>query len=85
MNTARVVVDLGDARQAQAVLAALQPETSDGPEGTATRLALEGTAIMAELEAPDVSGLRAALNSLIRLLDAAWKATEAGGPQSLNR
>ena len=65
--------DLPDPDSARAVASALSPEVADGPGGSATTLRVEAATLHAELEADSVSGLRAALNSVVRLLDAAMR------------
>lgn len=62
---------LPDPGSADAVARALSVEVADGPEGSTTTLRVEGATLHAELEADTVSGLRAALNGVVRLLDAA--------------
>ncbi len=64
---------LSDSSSARAAATALALEVADGPEGSTASLAVTGTTIEAELEADSVSGLRAATNSLLRLLDAAMR------------
>ncbi len=62
---------LPDPDSARAVAEALRPEVADGPEGSTTVLAVEGAVVRARVTADSVGGLRAALNSVVRLLDAA--------------
>lgn len=71
MHTAELRLSCDDARQATVLRDALQLEAEEGPGGSLTRLVAEGTDLVVRLEAADVSGLRAALNSVIRLADAA--------------
>lgn len=73
MHRATLSFDLGDPGRADAVLGALAPEVADGPEGTTTAIRCDGTVLHADLEAQTVSGLRAALNGVVRLLDAAMR------------
>ena len=64
---------LHDPSSARAVATALELEVADGPEGSTASLAVLGNVVRATLEADSVSGLRAATNSILRLLDAAMR------------
>lgn len=77
MNQAELSVDLHDEAVAHAVHQALLPEAAEGPEGSSTDLRRDGSVVHATLEAADVSTLRAALNSVLRLLDAAQRTVAA--------
>lgn len=70
-HRATLAFGLPDTDSARAVASALLVEVADGPEGSTTTLRVEDATLHAGLEADSVSGLRAALNSLVRLLDAA--------------
>lgn len=71
MNTAQLTVVLADPQTALAVHAALAPECDEGPEGSSVTMTVDGASLSASIEAKDLSTLRAALNSVVRLLDAA--------------
>ena len=72
-HTAQLRFELGDEATAEAVRQALMPEMADGPEGTAVTLRREGATLHADVRAADLAGLRAGLNGVVRLLDAAAK------------
>ncbi len=73
MNTAQLSIVLPDPKIAQAVHAALAPECDEGPEGSSVVMTVDGATLHAEIDAKDLSTLRAALNSVVRLLDAAQR------------
>lgn len=50
---------------------ALAIEAGEGPEGTTTTIARSDDGLSIDVTAGDVSGLRAALHSVLRLMDAA--------------
>ncbi len=60
-----------DKGQAPSIVAALAPEAAEGPAGTRTELSVEADDVVIRIEAADLSGLRAAINSAVRLLDVA--------------
>ncbi len=64
---------LPDSSSACAVAAALELEVADGPEGSLATLTTSESTIEAHIVADSVSGLRAATNSVLRLLDAALR------------
>lgn len=70
-HRATLSFDLADPADARAAVRALEPEVADGPEGSTATLRAEGATVHADLSAETVSGLRAALNGVVRLLDAA--------------
>ena len=72
---ASIEISLLDERVAAAVHEALLPEAAEGPEGSTTSLSRDGARLHAEVEAVDLSSLRAAINSVVRLLDAAARST----------
>ena len=78
MHRAEVVLPCGGARQAEWVRQAIQAEADDAPEGATCFLAVAGDALRATVEARDVAGLRAALNTVVRLADAALRTAQAG-------
>jgi tRNA threonylcarbamoyladenosine modification (KEOPS) complex Pcc1 subunit len=67
------------AGQAQAVRRALQPEADDLPDGATCTLQVDGDVLRAHLQARDLAGMRAAINSVVRLADAATRSL-AGPP-----
>jgi tRNA threonylcarbamoyladenosine modification (KEOPS) complex Pcc1 subunit len=77
-HTAEVTLPCGSPVLAGIVRAAIQAETDEAPEGASCRLSVDGSDLRASLAAADVAGLRAALNTVVRLADAALRT--AGGP-----
>lgn len=63
----------GDARTATLLERTLQAEATEGPDGSTLALAVKGDDLQARLEARDVATLRAAINSVARLADAALR------------
>lgn len=80
MHHADVTLDCGTAEKAGWVRRAIQAEVDEAPDGAHTTLALDDAVLRARIEAADVAGLRAALNTLVRLADAALRTVEASGP-----
>lgn len=78
-HTAEVTIPCGTAQQAGWVRRAIQAEVDEAPDGAACALSLRGADLHAELRAGDLAGLRAALNTLVRLADAALRTVEAKG------
>ena len=76
-HTAQLRFELGDEATAEAVLQALLPEMADGPDGTAVTLRRDEGTLHADVGAADLAGLRAVLNGVVRLLDAARQAAAA--------
>ncbi len=58
---------------ARILLAALEVETDEGPEGTRTSIDATEDGLVFAITAEDLSGLRAAIHSALRLLDAAQR------------
>lgn len=77
-HSAEVTLPCGSAEQAEWVRRAIQAEVDEAPDGAHTVLRTEGERLHASLEAADVAGLRAALNTLVRLADAALRTVQAG-------
>lgn len=73
MHTASLTFPFDDEPTARSVLRALEPEAAEGPDGTTTHLSLDGTTLHVEVTGNDLSGLRAAIHSVVRLLDAAQR------------
>lgn len=78
-HTAQVTLPCGTAEQADWVRRAIQAEVDEAPDGAACALSLHGAELRAEIRANDLAGLRAALNTLVRLADAALRTVEAKG------
>lgn len=74
---ARFEIPVG-ADAAEAVHAALVPEADEGPEGSTIRLTRRDAEIRIDIEADDVSTLRAAMHSMLRLFEAARASVEPG-------
>lgn len=58
---------------AQAVAGALSLEAREGPEGCRVEVRALDATLEVDVEADNLSDLRAALNSIVRLLDAAQR------------
>ncbi len=71
MHRASFTIPCTDEREASVLLEAVRVEADEGPEGTTTELSSEGSVLNLELTGGDLSGLRAAIHSVLRLLDAA--------------
>lgn len=85
VHAAELRFEMADAASAAAVAGALAVEADQGPEGSRATVRPEGTAVHVRLEAGSVSDLRAALNSVVRLLDVAARTAAApgsGGPRA---
>lgn len=80
LHRAEATIPCGGARQAGWVLRAIRDEAADAPEGAACDLSVEGDALKARIVAGDLAGLRASLNTVVRLADAALRTIQAGGP-----
>lgn len=81
MHTAEVTLPCGGPRQADIVRRAIQAEADEAPEGATCLLSVEGGDLRAAIRAADVAGLRAALNTVVRLADAALRTVApANGP-----
>jgi len=78
VHTAHAEFPCHDAGIAAAVAEALAPELLEGPEGSTARLAQDGDVLRLHIEAHDASTLRAALQSAVRLLDAALRVASVG-------
>jgi len=64
---------------AQAVAGALALEAREGPEGCRVDVRAAESALEVDVEAGDLADLRAALNSVVRLLDAAARTAALSG------
>ncbi len=78
-HVASVTLPCGTAQQADWVRRAIQAEVDEAPDGAACTLSLQGADLRAEIHANDLAGLRAALNTLVRLADAALGTVQAKG------
>jgi tRNA threonylcarbamoyladenosine modification (KEOPS) complex Pcc1 subunit len=76
-HTASVTLPCGTAEQADWVRRAIQAEVDEAPDGASCTLTLAGPDLHAEVRASDLAGLRASLNTLVRLADAALRTVEA--------
>jgi tRNA threonylcarbamoyladenosine modification (KEOPS) complex Pcc1 subunit len=70
-HTAELELDCTEPSLAQVLHDAIAVEADEGPEGSHVTLRVDGATLHARVEAEDVSGLRAAIHSVLRLLDAA--------------
>ncbi|MEK6985912.1 MAG: KEOPS complex subunit Pcc1 [Candidatus Thermoplasmatota archaeon] len=70
-HTATLKLAARDIEAARAVAQALAVELRDGPEGVRATLRADGPAVVVELRAEDLSGLRAAITGITRLGSAA--------------
>ena len=89
-HAAELRFDMPDAPSAAAVAGALAVEADEGPEGSRAHVRQEGASVLVHVEAGTVSDLRAALNSVVRLLDVAARTagtapTGAPGPSPSGR
>jgi tRNA threonylcarbamoyladenosine modification (KEOPS) complex Pcc1 subunit len=78
VHAADVAVPCGGAVRAGWVLRAIRDEVADAPEGASCTLSVEGGSLRLRVAAADLAGLRASLNTAVRLADAALRTTEAG-------
>ena len=78
MHRAEATIPCGGDREAGWVLRAIRDEAADAPDGAACELSVEGGALRARIQAADLAGLRASLNTVVRLADAALRTVEAG-------
>lgn len=81
LHTAQVTLPCGNARQAAWVRMAIQAEADEAPEGAVCALSVVGSDLVASISARDVAGLRAALNTVVRLADAALRTVAPGDPR----
>lgn len=72
-HRADVTLPCGSATRAAIVRQAIQAEADEPPEGARIELATDGADLTASIRADDVAGLRAALNTVVRLADAALR------------
>jgi tRNA threonylcarbamoyladenosine modification (KEOPS) complex Pcc1 subunit len=71
MHRATFAIPCTDSASAAVLVEAVGVETDDGPGGTETSLVLDGLLLNVSITAVDLAGLRAAIHSTLRLLDAA--------------
>lgn len=76
MHTAMIRLPMGDTETADVLGKAVAVEASDGPEGTTTSVSQDGEHVCVEVTAANVSDLRAAVNGILRLLDAAQRSIQ---------
>jgi tRNA threonylcarbamoyladenosine modification (KEOPS) complex Pcc1 subunit len=80
MHNAEFELDAGDATTCDAVARALAVELADGPEGSRATIRADSRTLHIAIEAGDASALRAAMNSVLRLADAALRSTRPRPP-----
>ncbi|MFW9786301.1 MAG: KEOPS complex subunit Pcc1 [Candidatus Thorarchaeota archaeon] len=72
-----IEIPLGSKETAEILLAALKPETKSGPSDRATtNVSIRDTVLVIEVEAGDITALRAAMNSYISWVSACIKSLE---------
>ena len=76
-HEARLEFVTPDEASAAAVASALEVEAASPPEGASWQVRADGRAVHVVLESPDLSGLRASLQSVVRLVEMALRSLEA--------
>lgn len=76
-HRAELSFDCGDATTAHLLEQALSAEANDGPRGSETILRVEGVCLCAQVQAAELATFRAAVNSVVRLADAALRTLDA--------
>ena len=72
-----IEIPLDSRKTAEILLAALKPETRSGPSDRAsTQVSVRDTVLIIEVEAGDITALRAAMNSYIAWVSACVKSIE---------
>ncbi len=72
-----IEIPLDSKKTAELLLTALQPETESGPSDRATtNLSIRGSVLVIEVEANDLTALRAAMNSYIAWVSACLRTVE---------
>ncbi len=71
VHQARLRLACDSPELAEIIVQAIQPELIDAPGGTRTELRLDGPVVEASISAPSLADLRASVNNVVRLLDAA--------------
>ncbi|MGD9395280.1 MAG: KEOPS complex subunit Pcc1 [Candidatus Thorarchaeota archaeon] len=72
-----IEIPLESKKTAEIILAALRPETKSGPSDRATtQVSLHDSVLIIEVEAGDITALRAAMNSYIAWVSACIKSLE---------
>ena len=77
IHRASLDLDFASPRVADIVAGAVALEFASGPEGTRASARREGSALRIDIEAADVSSLRAAVQSALRLVEAARQVAES--------
>lgn len=67
------------AEQATWLAASIGPELTDGPDGSTATVRIEGAELCLDLAAVSLADLRALVNNLVRLLEAARQVAPAHG------
>jgi tRNA threonylcarbamoyladenosine modification (KEOPS) complex Pcc1 subunit len=76
-SRARIEIPLESEQQAKILCSALAPETESAPSDRAkTHIVAEGNLLIIEIESGDLTGARAALNSIIAWVSACLKTIE---------
>lgn len=78
MHRAEATIPCGGDREADWVRRAIRDEVADAPEGASCELSVAGGVLRARVAAADLAGLRASLNTVVRLADAALRTVHAG-------
>ncbi len=72
-----IEIPLDSKKTAELLLTALKPETESGPSDRATtNLSIRGSVLIIEVEANDLTALRAAMNSYIAWVSACLRTVE---------
>ena len=71
MKKARFVFDFDNAEEARIIASSLNPEIKHKIPKTNVKVSLEGKTFSLEIEAKDISSLRAACNSYLRWINTA--------------
>ncbi len=76
-------IDLESSQMAETIRSALEPETDSVPsERSATQVRAEGTRLIIEITAEDLTALRAAMNSYLAWISGSKRALESVDQES---
>ena len=78
-HTADVTIPCGSEQHAKWVRQAIQAEVDEAPDGAQASLSVDGSTLRAVIQAEDLAGLRASLNTVVRLADAALRTVQTRG------
>ncbi len=70
-HEAHLQLECVSAQAASWIVAAVQPELDDAPGGSAVKLSIQDACVQASIHATSLADLRASVNNVVRLLDAA--------------